>query len=43
MQAAHRLYRAAGFQDCPAYAGVEVPQALHPQWHFMALNLPQRA
>ena len=40
MQAAHRLYRAAGFRDCPAYAGVEVPQSLHPWWHFMALPLP---
>lgn len=35
MTAAHRLYRAAGFSDCPAYAETEVPPPFHPRWLFM--------
>lgn len=35
MQAAQALYRTAGFSDCAAYAGTEVPAALHGAWRFM--------
>ncbi|MFZ6872153.1 GNAT family N-acetyltransferase [Undibacterium sp. Di27W] len=39
MHAAHRLYEAAGFKDCPAYEGAEVPAALHAGWRFMEMSL----
>ncbi|MFZ6744941.1 GNAT family N-acetyltransferase [Undibacterium sp. JH2W] len=39
MHAAHRLYEAAGFKDCPAYEGAEVPAALHAGWRFMEVSL----
>lgn len=39
MTAAHRLYEARGFADCPAYAGVEVPSTFHGRWRFMRLAL----
>ncbi|MCH8617485.1 GNAT family N-acetyltransferase [Undibacterium sp. TS12] len=39
MKAAHHLYEAAGFTDCPAYAETEVPVALQPDWRFMSLVL----
>ena len=35
MQAAHRLYAAAGFVDCAPYAGSEAPKHLLPVWRFM--------
>lgn len=35
MKSAHRLYERNGFTDCPAYEGVEVPEAFHDQWRFM--------
>jgi GNAT superfamily N-acetyltransferase len=35
MHAAHRLYAAAGFTDCPPYPGSEAPQALMAVWRFM--------
>jgi len=39
MHAAHSLYEAAGFKDCPPYEGAEVPEILHPRWRFMELSL----
>ncbi|MFZ6712583.1 GNAT family N-acetyltransferase [Undibacterium sp. TC9W] len=39
MQAAHRLYEAAGFTDCPPYEAAEVPAVLHAGWRFMELRL----
>jgi GNAT superfamily N-acetyltransferase len=39
MQAAHRLYAAAGFTDCPAYPGSEAPQRLLEVWRFMERRL----
>lgn len=39
MQAAHRLYEKAGFIDCPAYAGSEVPPEFQARWRFMELSL----
>lgn len=35
MHAAHQLYATAGFKDCTAYEGSEVPAALRPHWRFM--------
>lgn len=35
MHAAHRLYTAQGFVDCPAYEGTEAPLALQSSWRFM--------
>lgn len=35
MSAAHRLYAAAGFVDCPPYAGSEAPKHLLAVWRFM--------
>lgn len=35
MSAAHRLYTAAGFADCPPYAGSEAPKHLMAVWRFM--------
>lgn len=35
MQAAHRLYAAAGFVDRGPYDGLEVPEVLHAGWRFM--------
>jgi GNAT superfamily N-acetyltransferase len=35
MAAAQRLYADHGFSNCPAYAGAEVPEDLHPHWRFM--------
>lgn len=39
MQAAHRLYAAGGFTDCPAYPGSEAPQRLLGVWRFMERRL----
>lgn len=39
MQAAHRLYAAAGFTDCAAYPGSEAPQRLLGVWRFMERRL----
>ena len=39
MASAHRLYEAAGFADCAAYEGTEVPPALRGRWRFMARAL----
>lgn len=39
MEAAHRLYQAAGFVDREAYEGAEVPKPLWPHWRFMELSL----
>lgn len=41
MTAAHRLYEAHGFVDCPAYEGVEVPSTFHSEWRFMTRELQQ--
>ncbi len=35
MPEAQALYERLGFQDCPVYAGTEVPAPLRPQWRFM--------
>jgi GNAT superfamily N-acetyltransferase len=35
MHSAHRLYKALGFVDCPAYEGTEAPLTLHSSWRFM--------
>lgn len=40
MQDAHRLYRAAGFKDIPAYEGSEIPPEFRKNWIFMELALP---
>lgn len=42
MTAAHRLYEAFGFVDCPAYQGVEVPSTFHAQWRFMKRELDDK-
>lgn len=39
MAAAHRTYEAAGFVDCEAYEGAEVPKPLQINWRFMELSL----
>lgn len=39
MQAAQRLYEAAGFRDGAPYPGTEAPAALHAQWRFMTRTL----
>ena len=39
MTDAHRLYRAAGFEDCAPYAGSEVPADFDPRWKYMRLDL----
>lgn len=36
MKAAHKIYEAQGFVDCPAYAETEVPEAFRSQWRFMS-------
>jgi GNAT superfamily N-acetyltransferase len=41
MTGAHRLYRAAGFEDCAPYAGSEVPAGFDPRWKSMRLDLNQ--
>jgi hypothetical protein len=41
MSDAHRLYRAAGFEDCAPYAGSEVPADFDPRWKSMRLDLNQ--
>lgn len=35
MKAAQRVYEAAGFKDCAAYEGSEVPVSMHRHWRFM--------
>lgn len=35
MPQAQALYARLGFQDCPPYAGTEVPQPLRARWRFM--------
>lgn len=39
MTAAHRLYAAAGFVDCPPYEGSEAPPDLLAVWRFMQRGL----
>jgi GNAT superfamily N-acetyltransferase len=39
MTDAHRLYRAAGFEECEPYAGSEVPADFDPRWIYMRLAL----
>jgi GNAT superfamily N-acetyltransferase len=39
MTDAHRLYRAAGFQECAPYAESEVPVDFDPRWKYMRLDL----
>jgi GNAT superfamily N-acetyltransferase len=39
MTSAHRLYEKAGFTDCTAYEGVEVPAEFHSRWRFMEKTL----
>ena len=39
MQSAHALYRAAGFEEIEPFAGTEIPEHLHDQCLFMALDL----
>ncbi|WP_374564045.1 GNAT family N-acetyltransferase [Ideonella sp.] len=39
MPAAHRLYAAAGFTDCPPYPGSEAPRHLLDVWRFMERRL----
>lgn len=40
MTAAHRIYEAQGFVDCPAYEETEVPEAFRSRWRFMKWSLP---
>jgi GNAT superfamily N-acetyltransferase len=40
MTDAHRLYRAAGFQDIGPYEGSEIPEEFRKHWVFMELELP---
>lgn len=39
MTDAHRLYRAAGFEECAPYDGSEVPADFDPRWKYMRLDL----
>ncbi len=39
MKNAHRLYRAAGFQETQPYAESEIPEEFQPNWVFMELKL----
>lgn len=39
MQAAHRLYRSAGFYEIEPFEGTEVPPDYQQNWIFMELNL----
>ena len=39
MDAAHRVYRAAGFRDIPPYEGSEIPIEYQKHWVFMSLRL----
>jgi GNAT superfamily N-acetyltransferase len=41
MDAAHRLYHAAGFHDINAYVGSEIPVDFQQHWIFMELRLPK--
>jgi len=41
MEAAHALYRAAGFEDIPVYPEVEIPEAFRQYLLFMELDLQQ--
>lgn len=40
MTAAHRIYEAQGFVDCPAYEETEVPEPFRGRWRFMKWSLP---
>lgn len=40
MTAAHRIYEAQGFVDCPAYEETEVPEAFRGRWRFMKWSFP---
>ena len=42
MEAAHALYRRAGFKDIPAYEGVEIPEEFRQYLLFMELDLSSR-
>jgi len=39
LEAAHHLYRSAGFREIPPYPETEIPEAFHPHWLFMELQL----
>jgi GNAT superfamily N-acetyltransferase len=39
MTDAHRLYCAAGFEECAPYAESEVPADFDPRWKYMRLDL----
>lgn len=39
MQSAHGLYRSMGFREIEPFAGTEIPEHLHDQCLFMALDL----
>ena len=39
MKSAHRLYENAGFKDCDAYEGTEVPVEFRARWRFMERDL----
>ena len=39
MSDAHRLYRAAGFEECAPYAESQVPADFDPRWKYMRLDL----
>lgn len=39
MTDAHRLYRAAGFEECAPYDGSEVSADFEPRWKYMRLDL----
>lgn len=39
MTDAHRLYHAAGFEECAPYAERQVPADFDPRWKYMRLDL----
>jgi GNAT superfamily N-acetyltransferase len=39
MTDAHRLYRAAGFEECEPYPESQVPADFDPRWKYMRLDL----
>ena len=43
MKSAQRLYESAGFEDCPAYHGTEVPLDFRDRWRFMQRDLSANA
>jgi GNAT superfamily N-acetyltransferase len=40
MEAAHALYRSAGFREIEPYAGSEIPKAFQSHWIFMERTAP---